>query len=81
MGGLEDKPFLLGFWPLFISVAFAVSFREGIFLMLRFSGSHGSIVVPHGPSAVGDLQSQIREGFLTAAGQCHGLDGGWSTYP
>ena len=35
----------------------------------EFAGSHGSIVVPHGPSAVGDLSSQIREGFLTAAGQ------------
>jgi len=35
----------------------------------EFSSSHGSIVVPHGPSAVGDLQSQIREGFLTAASQ------------
>jgi len=30
-----------------------------------FSGSHGTIVVPHGPSAVKDLESQIREGFLT----------------
>ncbi|CAE7433073.1 HIRL2 [Symbiodinium natans] len=35
----------------------------------EFAGSHGSIVVPHGPSAVADLGSQIREGFLTAAGQ------------
>lgn len=31
----------------------------------EFSGSHGTIVVPHGPSAVKDLESQIREGFLT----------------
>jgi len=30
-----------------------------------FAGSHGTIVVPHGPSAVKDLESQIREGFLT----------------
>mmetsp|Transcript_17379 Transcript_17379/g.40920 ORF Transcript_17379/g.40920 Transcript_17379/m.40920 type:complete len:287 (+) Transcript_17379:57-917(+) len=35
----------------------------------EFAGSHGSIVVPHGPSAVKDLESQIREGFLSAAGQ------------
>ena len=35
----------------------------------RFAGSHGSIVVPHGPSAVGDLQGQIRDGFLQAASQ------------
>mmetsp|Transcript_51788 Transcript_51788/g.93000 ORF Transcript_51788/g.93000 Transcript_51788/m.93000 type:complete len:299 (-) Transcript_51788:221-1117(-) len=32
-----------------------------------FAGSHGTIVVPHGPSAVKDLESQIREGFLTSA--------------
>lgn len=31
----------------------------------EFAGSHGTIVVPHGPSAVKDLESQIREGFLT----------------
>lgn len=35
----------------------------------EFAGSHGSIVVPHGPSAVGDLQGQIRDGFLQAASQ------------
>ena len=28
------------------------------------ASSHGSIVVPHGPSAVKDLEHQIREGFL-----------------
>merc|ERR1712083_1157823 len=32
----------------------------------EFAGSHGSIIVPHGPSAVKDIESQIREGFLTA---------------
>merc|ERR1711870_29945 len=31
-----------------------------------FAGSHGSIIVPHGPSAVKDIESHIREGFLTA---------------
>jgi len=31
-----------------------------------FASSHGSIIVPHGPSAVKDVESQIREGFLTA---------------
>eukprot|EP00435_Cladocopium_sp_Y103_P011258 s3545_g2.t3 len=35
----------------------------------EFANSHGSIVVPHGPSAVGDLQGQIRDGFLQAASQ------------
>ena len=40
----------------------------------RFAGSHGSIVVPHGPSAVGDLQGQIRDGFLQAASQRLGGD-------
>ena len=35
----------------------------------RFAGSHGSIIVPHGPSAVKDLESQIREGFLSASPQ------------
>merc|ERR1712151_377078 len=32
----------------------------------EFAGSHGSIIVPHGPSAVKDIESQIREGFLTS---------------
>ena len=41
----------------------------------RFAGSHGSIVVPHGPSAVGDLQGQIRDGFLQAASQRLGAFG------
>merc|ERR1712228_914115 len=31
-----------------------------------FAGSHGSIIVPHGPGSVKDLESQIREGFLSA---------------
>lgn len=35
----------------------------------EFASSHGSIVVPHGPSAVKDLEHQIREGFLSAAPQ------------
>ncbi|CAJ1429242.1 unnamed protein product [Effrenium voratum] len=35
----------------------------------EFAGSHGSIIVPHGPSAVKDLESQIREGFLSASPQ------------
>eukprot|EP00441_Pelagodinium_beii_P017286 CAMPEP_0197661868 /NCGR_PEP_ID=MMETSP1338-20131121/51719_1 /TAXON_ID=43686 ORGANISM="Pelagodinium beii, Strain RCC1491" /NCGR_SAMPLE_ID=MMETSP1338 /ASSEMBLY_ACC=CAM_ASM_000754 /LENGTH=309 /DNA_ID=CAMNT_0043239513 /DNA_START=34 /DNA_END=963 /DNA_ORIENTATION=+ len=35
----------------------------------EFSGSHGTIVVPHGPSAVKDLEAQIREGFLTTKPQ------------
>ena len=42
----------------------------------RFANSHGSIVVPHGPSAVGDLQGQIRDGFLQAASQRLGSLGG-----
>jgi hypothetical protein len=32
-------------------------------------------VVPHGPSAVGDLQGQIRDGFLQAASQRLGAFG------
>jgi len=32
----------------------------------EFSASHGTIVVPHGPSSVKDIESQIREGFLSA---------------
>merc|ERR1712217_230905 len=32
----------------------------------EFAGSHGSIIVPHGPSAVKDIEAQIREGVLTA---------------
>merc|ERR1719382_997182 len=32
-----------------------------------FASNHGSIIVPHGPGAVKDIESQIREGFLTAS--------------
>jgi len=32
----------------------------------EFAQGHGSIIVPHGPSAVKDIEAQIRDGFLTA---------------
>ena len=41
----------------------------------EFASTHGSIVVPHGPSAVQDMAAQIREGILTAAPPQKGMFG------
>eukprot|EP00746_Dinoflagellata_sp_MGD_P153306 gnl/MRDRNA2_/MRDRNA2_84183_c0_seq1.p1 gnl/MRDRNA2_/MRDRNA2_84183_c0~~gnl/MRDRNA2_/MRDRNA2_84183_c0_seq1.p1 ORF type:complete len:282 (+),score=59.14 gnl/MRDRNA2_/MRDRNA2_84183_c0_seq1:74-919(+) len=33
----------------------------------EFSGANASIMVPHGPGAIADIESQVRNGFLTAS--------------
>ncbi|CAJ1416229.1 unnamed protein product [Effrenium voratum] len=41
----------------------------------EFSSSHGSIIVPHCPSAIQDLKSQVSQGMLAAAPQQQMEDG------
>merc|ERR1712226_1213936 len=40
----------------------------------EFANGKSSIMVPHGPSAVKDMESQIRDGFLTSQAMDSGPD-------